>query len=163
MAGVPEKIGNIDKNVVEAAVRLKEATGARSAGAMLWPSSRPRIVSKMCWRWGWMKSFWSRIHCNGAAKLGWRSHPGSCHSQVGTIRPDPVRFCQRRRLYLPGGAAPGRTSGSAPGFLCPPDQREAMDNYRPIATWKIACRPWQCRCRPWSALPKKLSRPAAPP
>ncbi len=28
MAGVPERVGNIDKNVVEAAVRLKEAAGA---------------------------------------------------------------------------------------------------------------------------------------
>lgn len=37
MTGVPEKIGNIDKNVVEAAVRLKEATGASVQGLCLGP------------------------------------------------------------------------------------------------------------------------------
>lgn len=37
MAGVPEKIGNIDKNVVEAAVRLKEATGASLQALCLGP------------------------------------------------------------------------------------------------------------------------------
>jgi electron transfer flavoprotein beta subunit len=39
MSGVPEKIGNIDKNVVEAAVRLKEATGASLLGLTLGPSA----------------------------------------------------------------------------------------------------------------------------
>ena len=39
MSGVPEKIGNIDKNVVEAAVRLKEATGASLQGLTLGPLS----------------------------------------------------------------------------------------------------------------------------
>lgn len=39
MAGVPEKIGNIDKNVVEAAVRLKEATGASLQGLCLGPQT----------------------------------------------------------------------------------------------------------------------------
>ncbi|OGO34356.1 MAG: hypothetical protein A2W35_19630 [Chloroflexi bacterium RBG_16_57_11] len=37
MSGVPEKIGNIDKNVVEAAVRLKEETGASLQGLTLGP------------------------------------------------------------------------------------------------------------------------------
>ena len=39
MSGVPEKIGNIDKNVVEAAVRLKEATGASLQALCLGPQS----------------------------------------------------------------------------------------------------------------------------
>src|SRR5690349_7078380 len=37
MSGVPAKIGNIDKNVVEAAVRLKESTGASVIGLCLGP------------------------------------------------------------------------------------------------------------------------------
>jgi electron transfer flavoprotein beta subunit len=37
MSGVPEKIGNIDKNAVEAAVRLKEATGASLQALCLGP------------------------------------------------------------------------------------------------------------------------------
>ena len=37
MSGVPAKIGNIDKNVVEAAVRLKESTGASVIGVCLGP------------------------------------------------------------------------------------------------------------------------------
>jgi electron transfer flavoprotein beta subunit len=37
MSGVPAKVGNIDKNVVEAAVRLKEATGASLKGLCLGP------------------------------------------------------------------------------------------------------------------------------
>jgi electron transfer flavoprotein beta subunit len=37
MSGVPAKIGNIDKNIVEAAVRLKEATGASVQGLCLGP------------------------------------------------------------------------------------------------------------------------------
>ena len=37
LSGVPEKIGNIDKNVVEAAVRLKEGTGASVQGLCLGP------------------------------------------------------------------------------------------------------------------------------
>src|ERR1044072_3375016 len=37
MSGVPAKIGNIDKNVVEAAVRLKEANGASLQGLCLGP------------------------------------------------------------------------------------------------------------------------------
>jgi electron transfer flavoprotein beta subunit len=39
MSGVPEKIGNIDKNVVEAAARLKEETGASLHGLTLGPQS----------------------------------------------------------------------------------------------------------------------------
>ncbi len=39
MTGVPEKIGNIDKNVVEAAVRLKEITGASLQALSLGPAS----------------------------------------------------------------------------------------------------------------------------
>jgi len=39
MSGTPEKIGNIDKNVVEAAARLKEATGASLQGLCLGPLS----------------------------------------------------------------------------------------------------------------------------
>lgn len=39
MSGVPEKIGNIDKNVVEAAVRLKEATGASVQALCLGPQA----------------------------------------------------------------------------------------------------------------------------
>ncbi len=39
LAGVPEKIGNIDKNVVEAAVRLKEAAGASVQGLCLGPQA----------------------------------------------------------------------------------------------------------------------------
>ena len=39
MTGVPEKIGNIDKNVVEAAVRLKEATGAEQCRALPWTAA----------------------------------------------------------------------------------------------------------------------------
>ena len=39
MSGVPEKIGNIDKNVVEAAARLKEETGASLQGLTLGPPS----------------------------------------------------------------------------------------------------------------------------
>ena len=39
MAGVPQKIGNIDKNVVEAAVRLKETTGASAQGLCLGPQA----------------------------------------------------------------------------------------------------------------------------
>lgn len=39
MSGVPEKIGNIDKNVVEAAVRLKEETGASLLGLTLGPQT----------------------------------------------------------------------------------------------------------------------------
>lgn len=39
MSGVPEKIGNIDKNVVEAAVRLKEETGAGVQALCLAPQS----------------------------------------------------------------------------------------------------------------------------
>ena len=46
MAGVPEKIGNIDKNVVEAAVRLKEATGASLQGLMPWPAVGPRKLQR---------------------------------------------------------------------------------------------------------------------
>jgi electron transfer flavoprotein beta subunit len=38
-AGVPEKIGNIDKNVVEAAVRLKEASGASLQALSLGPAA----------------------------------------------------------------------------------------------------------------------------
>ena len=37
LAGVPEKIGNIDKNVVEAAVRLKEAAGGTVQAVCLGP------------------------------------------------------------------------------------------------------------------------------
>lgn len=37
MAGVPEKIGNIDKNVVEAAVRLREASGGTIQGLTFGP------------------------------------------------------------------------------------------------------------------------------
>ena len=37
LAGVPEKIGNIDKNVVEAAVRLKEAAGGTVQALCLGP------------------------------------------------------------------------------------------------------------------------------
>lgn len=39
MTGVPEKIGNIDKNVVEAAARLKEATGASLQALCLGPQT----------------------------------------------------------------------------------------------------------------------------
>jgi electron transfer flavoprotein beta subunit len=39
MAGVPERIGNIDKNVVEAAARLKEATGASLQALCIGPQS----------------------------------------------------------------------------------------------------------------------------
>ncbi len=39
MAGVPEKFGNIDKNVVEAAVRLKETTGASVQALCLGPQA----------------------------------------------------------------------------------------------------------------------------
>ncbi len=39
MAGTPEKIGNIDKNVVEAGVRLKEATGASLQALTLGPAT----------------------------------------------------------------------------------------------------------------------------
>ena len=39
MSGVPEKIGNIDKNVVEAAVRLKETSGASVQALCLGPQT----------------------------------------------------------------------------------------------------------------------------
>ena len=39
MSGVPEKIGNIDKNVVEAAVRLKDETGSSLQGLTLGPQA----------------------------------------------------------------------------------------------------------------------------
>jgi electron transfer flavoprotein beta subunit len=39
LAGVPEKVGNIDKNVVEAAVRLKEAVGGSVQALTLGPAS----------------------------------------------------------------------------------------------------------------------------
>jgi electron transfer flavoprotein beta subunit len=39
MAGVPEKIGNIDKNVVEAAVRLKDVSGAYLQAITLGPAA----------------------------------------------------------------------------------------------------------------------------
>jgi electron transfer flavoprotein beta subunit len=39
LAGVPEKIGNIDKNVVEAAVRLKEAAGGTVQALCLGPAA----------------------------------------------------------------------------------------------------------------------------
>jgi electron transfer flavoprotein beta subunit len=39
MSGVPERVGNIDKNAVEAAVRLKEATGASLQALCLGPLS----------------------------------------------------------------------------------------------------------------------------
>jgi electron transfer flavoprotein beta subunit len=39
MTGVPEKVGNIDKNVVEAAVRLKEVVGGSVVGLCLGPQT----------------------------------------------------------------------------------------------------------------------------
>jgi electron transfer flavoprotein beta subunit len=39
LEGVPEKVGNIDKNVVEAAVRLKEAAGGTVTAICLGPSA----------------------------------------------------------------------------------------------------------------------------
>lgn len=39
LEGVPEKIGNIDKNVVEAAVRLKEASGGTVAALTVGPAA----------------------------------------------------------------------------------------------------------------------------
>jgi electron transfer flavoprotein beta subunit len=39
LAGVPEKVGNIDKNVVEAAVRLKEAAGGAVQALCLGPAA----------------------------------------------------------------------------------------------------------------------------
>ncbi len=39
MAGVPAKIGNIDKNVVEAAVRLRDASGGTLQGLCLGPAA----------------------------------------------------------------------------------------------------------------------------
>lgn len=39
MAGVPEKVGNIDKDVVEAAVQLKEKTGGTLIGLSLGPAA----------------------------------------------------------------------------------------------------------------------------
>jgi electron transfer flavoprotein beta subunit len=39
LEGVPEKVGNIDKNVIEAGVRLKEATGATLTAVCLGPAA----------------------------------------------------------------------------------------------------------------------------
>ena len=62
MTGVPAKIGNIDKNVVEAAVQLKEAAGGTLQALSFGPACAAWSVAVNLNEWpGTTRSSWSPV------------------------------------------------------------------------------------------------------